>query len=126
MKTMKTTQGILKATKVVFNFRNIGFKGLPTLGVGSMQSFFYLVVGASQSLMFYFNGLFLALFLMFPNVLVPTHYCEKGFPLVHIYNKCQQFLGKEYGTNYNVKLVNILNAHCTPHCLNRINSIIGL
>ncbi len=58
MKTMKTTQGILKAPKVVFNFRIIGFKGLPTLGVGNMQSFFFIGVGASQSLMFYFNGLF--------------------------------------------------------------------
>ncbi len=50
MKTMKITQGVLKAPKVVFSFRTIGFKGLPTLGVGSMQSFFYLVVSASQKL----------------------------------------------------------------------------
>jgi hypothetical protein len=57
--TMKTTQGILKAPKVVFNFRNIGFKGLPTLGVGSMQSFFLLVVSASQSLMFLFQWIIL-------------------------------------------------------------------
>jgi len=41
MKTMKITQCIFKAPKVVFNFRNVRFKGLPTLGVGSMQSFFY-------------------------------------------------------------------------------------
>ncbi len=61
MKTIKTTQGIFKAPKVVSNFRNIGFKGLPTLGVGSMQSFFVLVVGASisQSLMFLFQWIVL-------------------------------------------------------------------
>jgi hypothetical protein len=52
---MKTTQGILKAPKVVFKFRNIVFKGLPTLGVSSMQSFFLLVISASQSLMFLFQ-----------------------------------------------------------------------
>jgi hypothetical protein len=39
------------------------------------------------------------------------------------------FLGKEYGTNNGAKLENMLstfsNAHCTPPCLSRINSIIG-
>jgi hypothetical protein len=35
---------------------------------------------------------------MFPNVLVPTHYCEKGFPLVHIYTiNAHKFWGKNMG-----------------------------
>jgi hypothetical protein len=34
------------------------------------------------------------------------------------------FLGKKMGQiNYGAKLENILNAHCTPHCLSKINSI---
>jgi hypothetical protein len=33
-------------------------------------------------------------------------------------------LGKEYGTNYGVKVEKILNAPFTPHCLSRIISII--
>ncbi len=36
------------------------------------------------------------------------------------------FFSKEYGTNYDVELENILSAHCTPHYLNKITSITSL
>jgi len=47
IQNIKTIQGI-KKTQGDSQFLKFRIKGLPTLGVGSMQAFFLLVVGASQ------------------------------------------------------------------------------
>jgi hypothetical protein len=65
---------------------------------------------------------------MFPNMLVSTHQCEKGFNLIHIYRVYAHTFGQKNETNYNAKLENVLSVHCRheARCWNRINSITNL